>query len=102
MFWKKNKKSNDVPELLELIVIEGKSYYVDQKVYNHIDKLRLENVKLKNELNAIKPILNGADYDPPVSRYCSECEYVVKSTWNGTPIGCRKNLLCESFKPKED
>lgn len=102
MFWKKNKKSNDVPELLRLIVIEGEHYHVDQGVYDYIDKLRLENTRLKNELNAIKPVLSAAEYDPPVSKYCAECEYVVRSNWNGTPIGCRKNLLCESFKKKEE
>ena len=102
MFWKKNKKSNDVPDLLKRIVIEGMYYYVDKEVYDHIDKFRLENVKLKNELNAIKPVLSVAHYDPPVSKDCAKCEYVVKSTWDSTPIGCRKNLLCESFKPKED
>ena len=96
MFWKKNKKSNDV------IVIEGERYYVDQEVYDYIDELRLENTELKNELNEIKPVLSTAHYDPPVSKDCAECVYVVKSIWDGTPIGCRKNLLCESFKRKEN
>lgn len=100
MFW---KKKNDEPtiEYQFSVMIYGEIHKVDRETYNYIDKLRYENARLENELNAIKPILEKNKYDPPRSKDCSDCRYVVKSPWDKAPIGCRKNMVCESFEKEE-
>ena len=88
------------------------SFIVNLKLYNYItslrdeiydlekEKLRIENEKqrLESELNAIKPILNSNDYKPAISEDCGSCVYVVRSTYSGKVLGCRKDNVCDDYK----
>lgn len=91
--------------------IEDEFYPVPEKVNDYISELKrtihdLENENLeltkKNistlaKLDAIKPVVNSPKYEPALSRDCIDCKYVVKSSWDRTIIGCRKNNVCGDF-----
>jgi hypothetical protein len=99
MWWKKKQKK----ELYD-VYIDGDKYAVPEEVYDYIDELedKVESLEYAEmELKAIKPVLSDAKFDPPVSMNCKDCDFVVLSTWDKAPIGCRKNMLCESFRKKE-
>ena len=99
-------------DLYELKTNNG-SFMVDLKLYNYVVSLRgeiydLEKEKsnieyktqrLESELNAIKPILNSNDYKPAISEDCDSCVYVVCSTYSGKVLGCRKDNVCNDYKP---
>ena len=99
-FWKKKKEEPKV-ENDNLVMIDGEEHYVDDETNEYIRELRVENIKLKEELIMLKPLLEKGEYDPPRSKECIECDYVVVSPWTGVPVGCRKNLLCDDFKKRE-
>ena len=64
--------------------------------------LKMKNNALQEELKAIKPVIESPDYKPPKSKDCSDCQYAVYSPLDRiSVIGCRKDSLCEDFKPKE-
>ena len=106
MFWKKKIEKEIEKEIKErfdwLIMIDGEAHRVDEDTYDYISKLREEKARLQNEIDGFRPLLKNEPYDPPVSRDCVMCDFVVTNSWNGLPIGCRKNMTCESFKKKED
>ena len=53
---------------------------------------------LRNELEAIKPVVEKGELKPAVSTHCRECVYCVHSDWDGRVIGCCKDVVCEDFK----
>lgn len=77
--------------------INGEYITVPLAVANRIQELSHENSNLKNELESIKPIIANKDLKPAISRDCSMCKFVVKSTWNGAILGCRRDIVCEDF-----
>ena len=88
---------------------EEGTYYADKKVRSYIVAMKtyineLERTKtdLERELEAIKPIVTHPDYKPAVSAECQACNYAAYSRWSGNLVGCRKHMLCEDFKRKED
>lgn len=84
--------------------IKNKKYPVPEEVFDYISSLKNKVKDLEyaeKELKSIKPILSNGDFDPPVSKHCQECDFVVLSMWDKTPVGCRKNLVCESFRKKD-
>ena len=66
-----------------------------------LETLAHDNCKLRNELNAIKPVVENKNWEPAVSRDCGVCAFVVRSKWNGSIIGCRKNCVCKDFRLEE-
>lgn len=71
-------------------------------VRRQIVELKAKNEALKEELAAIKSVVENKDIKPPVSRDCGDCKFAVYSPWdNISVIGCRKDCLCEDFTPKE-
>lgn len=101
MFWKKNSKIN-VEDYANEIKIDGEIHYVDDDTDLYINKLKNDLFMAECELNEIKSVLKTGKYEPAMSRDCSECRFVVVSPWNrAQPIGCRKNLVCESFERKK-
>lgn len=83
-------------------------FEVDGRVFNYVTELKEEirdlkhkESELEGELKAIKPIVERKDYKPAVSEDCYNCMYVVKSPWNGNILGCRKDNVCEDYKPEE-
>lgn len=80
--------------------INGEHITVPLAVANRIQELSYENSNLKDELESIKPIIANKDLKPAISRDCINCKFVVKSTWDGAILGCRKDIVCEDFMPK--
>lgn len=83
-------------------------FEVDGHVFNHVMELeqeirdlRYKNSELEKELKAIKPVVERKDYKPALSEDCWNCIYVVKSTFNSNILGCRKDNVCEDYKPEE-
>lgn len=91
--FKKNKKE---------VTIDGSSYEIDDAVYYYIKGLKDEIDYKNKELKEIKPIVESCDYKPAMSRDCVDCKYVIRSTWDGSPVACRKDNLCLDFARKED
>lgn len=92
-FGKKKNKAVDID-----------SFHHDEihRYRKEIAKLKSKNEALRSELKAIKPVIESPDYKPPKSRECSDCHYAVYSPWDRiSVIGCRKDSLCDDFKPKE-
>lgn len=85
-----------------LVKTDGHGYNILKSIRSHMEALELENEGLKAELEAIKPVIENPDYKPPKSRDCCDCKFAVYNPWdNISVIGCRKDSLCEDFKPKE-
>lgn len=102
--FKKNK-----PHAEYCLLIDGGIVEVNTHAYNYINKLtkkvedlEFENLKLKRELECIKPVLETPDLKPAISSLCRDCEFVVKSNWNGDILGCRKGIVCDNFKERKD
>lgn len=98
------KKKSDIRTIIEA----GHQLYMCRDTYDYIqqlknrnDALERENVKLTNELNAIKPVLATGGVKPAVHHLCGDCRFVVKSTWNSQIIGCSKDCVCDDFYPLE-
>ena len=72
------------------------------KLRREINDLKFDISKLNSELNCLKPVLADAKIAPPVSKECTNCIYSVRSRWDGHVIGCRKESVCDDFKPKEE
>ena len=82
-------------------------YRYINKLTDDISSLKTENNYLtskylhaKSELDSIKHMVERKDYAPAISRDCEDCKFALLSVWDGTPIGCRKNCLCDDFKKK--
>ena len=82
---------------------------VPMEVGEYIDSLKRENEGLKfkterleKELGAIKPIVANPTLTQAVSKYCYNCKYVVKSSWNNQVLRCMKDSVCEDFVPREE
>lgn len=95
---RKNKKQ---------IAINGEIYFMDDacreyifSIEKKIRNIEHENMMLRGELEAIKPVLENKNHKPAMSKDCDECKYCVRSSWNGEVIGCRKDNVCEDFKLK--
>ena len=102
MFWKKKEKIN-VEDYDNEIDINGEIHYVDYDTDLYIDELKRKLFRAERELMGIKSVLKTGEYEPPMSRECSDCQFVVVSPWDRKqPIGCRKNLVCESFERKKE
>ena len=78
---------------------------VDYEAYYYISKLEKELSdrdhiisKLRHELESPKPIVKSEHYKPALSTDCGDCKYVVRSPWNNSIIGCRKQNVCEDFE----
>lgn len=100
MKWFKEKKE---------CFVNDRFMYIDKYVADYIDKLEKQSLersyeinRLRNELEAIKPIVSSYDYDPAKSRDCVDCKYVVRSSWNGDVLACRKDNLCPNFVPSDE
>ena len=83
-------------------------FEVDGHVFNYIVELKQEisnlkrtKIELERELKAIKPIVERKEYKPAISEDCYNCIYVVKSPFNNNILGCRKDNVCEDYKPEE-
>ena len=63
-----------------------------------LTQLSRECSELKSELYAIKPVLENGKIKPAVSKHCRECVYCVRSDWDGSILGCCKDIVCEDFK----
>lgn len=76
---------------------------VDYKLLYHetmeqLRQLSRECGELRGELDAIKPVLENGKIKPAVSGHCRECVYCVHSDWDGSVLGCCKDVVCEDFK----
>ena len=114
MFWKK-KKDVSKPEL-NIRTRNNGVLHKEREIQEYIWYLEKEKVGLTEELNAIRPILEDPNIKPPVSAKCSECKFAVfgpkhhmvtsaYSVHRATTqqlLGCRKDGLCDDFKPMED
>lgn len=92
----------------DTIYIGGIEYLVDAEVAKHIRELRQDNhdkamelFHANAELSAIKPVVENKDLAPAVSARCEKCTYVVRSKFDGSILGCCKNVVCKDYKPKE-
>ena len=86
-----------------IVHVSSREYQILREVRHYMLQLKIENESLKGELKAIKPVIESPDYKPPKSRECSGCQYAVYSPWDRiSVIGCRKDCLCEDFKPKKE
>ena len=93
----------------DTIVIDDIVYLVDPAVARYIETLRhnLRDAKydkegLKRELELIKPIVKDSDFKPALSEDCLNCDFVIKSPWNGYALGCIKHNVCDDFKRREE
>ena len=84
------------------------TFEVDSRVFNYVVELKREirdlkhtRIELEKELKAIKPIVERKEYKPAISQDCYNCVYVVKSPFNNNILGCRKDNVCENYKPEE-
>lgn len=98
------KRKNDLNETTATVVCDPVYGLISEKAFGEIESLNhklrdmeLENMKLREELDRIKPVLECEKLTPAVSRKCRDCKYVVKSSWNGDILGCCKDSVCESF-----
>ena len=92
----------------EAVYIDGTLFYVPPEVKRYIDEyiqtnknLLDKNWSLEQQLERIKPIVEDKKLKPALSRNCSGCKYVVKSSWNGEPLKCCRDSVCEDYTPKE-
>lgn len=90
------------------INIRGVNLYVDPVIAEELRLLRLRNNELercvsdlKMELEAVKPILENPNLKPAFSEHCRNCEFVVRSPWNGDILRCRKGVICDDFKERD-
>ena len=88
-----------VKELKEMIRDQDRKI---SRLYDEKYVLVRENEALRHELEGIKPILENPEYELPKSQACQDCVYAVFNRWNHDVVGCRKNALCDDFKPMED
>ena len=54
----------------------------------------------EKELKEIKLILETPGLKPAVSLYCKDCDFVLQSPYNNDVLGCRKDVVCDSFRSK--
>lgn len=91
-------KTKDYVQMRKRVVdLETKLYDLEKDYHN----IKFDKIKLETELNEIRPILDSKNYKPALSEECIQCEYSVVSRFNRL-IGCRKDIVCEDFKKKED
>ena len=93
-------KIGSLKEGLYPVDIEVRNYV--WALLDYIHDIRFEKHQLEAELKAIKPILENKDYKPAITKDCGDCRYVVRSKYSGDIIGCRKDIVCEDFKEKEE
>lgn len=101
-FFKKKEKAETWS-----VRVDDVYYDVDLRVAKYFENLKRENSRLKNDndilreqIKELKAYTSIEGYAPAVSQECGDCMYVVKSRCLGGVIGCRKNMICEDFKPK--
>lgn len=89
-----------------IIFCDGYPMSVSENVKKYVTKLELklnnteyELSKARQELKAIKPVIETGKLKPAVSKYCGDCKHCVKSTWNSDILGCNKDCICGDFKP---
>lgn len=105
LFKKKEKKKHEEQSRIKSLVLNGKEFCIDKEVYDYIEQLQnkeFELSKVRNELEAVKPIFESKDYKPAISEDCGKCKYVVRSSYNGRIIGCRKDNVCEDYSPIDE
>lgn len=97
------------PKDKDMIAIDGVVYLVDPAVARHIETLRHElkdakhdKASLERELELIKPIVKDSDFKPALSEDCLNCDFVIKSPWNGYALGCIKHNVCDDFKRRKE
>ena len=92
------------------VCVDDVYYNIDSRVARHFENLEYENKRLKNDVEELRKKIDEIQtyskqegYAPAISRECGDCKYVITSRhlgYGGSIIGCRKNMLCEDFKPK--
>lgn len=98
---------------LEQIWIEGEVYFIDKAVARRIHELEKEatdeifkRATAEDELRKIKPIVERPGFKPVVSSECDSCKYAVSIARGPygilTLVGCRKDMVCEDYTPKEE
>lgn len=92
----------------EVVYIGDRMFYVPPEVKRYIDEqiqtitnLSDKKWSLEQQLERIKPIVEDKKLKPALSQNCSGCKYVVKSSWNGEPLKCCRDSVCEDYTPKE-
>ena len=92
--------------------LDGIEYRVQEGLFDYVcelqrkvmeltnlnNELELKASKFEKELTAIKPIVGNAKYEPPVSKDCGECKFVIISRFSGDVVGCRRNMVCDDFR----
>lgn len=102
MFWNKKK--------IYPVYIDSIKFDVENlMLVNMIERLKNDNLELKRkmaimteELKEIKPIIEHKDFKPALSKECADCRFVIMHPWNHEVLGCRKDNLCEDFKPLKE
>lgn len=104
-FFKKKEKAETWS-----VCVDDVYYNIDSKVARHFENLEYENKRLKKDVEELRKKIDEIQtyskqegYTPAISRECIDCAYVIESGYSGYGgriIGCRKNMLCEDFKPK--
>lgn len=104
MFWKKK---------FNISVGDNRVLKTESEIREYIRHIETEKWAIKKELDVIKPILEDPRITPAISKACSECTFAVFGSQYYTTypnhvhvgkqlLGCRKDGLCEDFKPLED
>lgn len=94
------------------VCVDDVYYDIDSRVARHFENLEYENRKLKNDVEELRKKIDEIQtyskqegYAPAISRECGDCKYVITSRhrgYGGSIIGCRKNMICEDFKPERE
>lgn len=84
----------------EIETPDYKALYLEAN--KRIHDLQYEVGTLRGELEAIKPVIETKKLKPAVSEYCGMCVYAQRSRWDGSIIGCCKDVVCSDFKRSDD
>lgn len=100
----RKKKIKDIVRTLDGVVCEmdrNTSLYIDN-LEEMVFYLNIEKERLELELKEIKPVVEDKRLEPALSKYCGDCKYSVRTTWDNEVIGCRRSAVCDDFTPKEE
>lgn len=98
----RKKKEKKVQVYIENTLVSVEPDIADriEELQRKFDATKRENFELQNELCAIKPVIETKKLKPAVSEQCKDCDYVCTSAWSGAIIGCKKDCLCDDYRPK--
>ena len=73
---------------------------------NNIAKLEMKNQELKKrvdelekELSLIKPVFETPGFKPAMTARCGNCGFAYFSEYDGTLLGCAKDVVCDDYVP---